>query len=684
MAWSMRKKMLGMGLGGIVVLAVLAGMNYLNYKTVTSVMEKGTSRIKQMQRALDMKVAQLKLVLAAKEWIIDRHQGKISEERMAVIHEASALLRKHMVEFNQGADGAAAESPMAGLSQGIEGLEKVIKKDLVELIGVSAKKLAEIDQAFKKIQGSLLNISGQVENSIGTLEAALQMKITMASTPEETDRLREGNESLAFVRRAMSNMVIAALESIVEKDTGRIAEKRMSTIKRDGEYLKKNTPRLAQYAQENDEKAMVKRIQDDTAALERVITADLVSLITTGAAEASKIREAFQSSERDLSRRAAEVATKLDKAASTSMGEAEEAIHTLQATQRSTFLKGMALVLLAVIIMIPLILFFAARTTRVLRRISDQMDESAGQVANASGQVAAASQSLANGASEQAASIEETSSSLEEMAAMTKQNADNAGKAKTMMEEAGLVVQKVDQHMGNMAQAISEITRSSEETGKIIKTIDEIAFQTNLLALNAAVEAARAGEAGAGFAVVAGEVRNLAMRAAEAAKNTASLIENTIKAVKSGSSLTQSTQEAFRENIEISRKVGDLVAEIAAASQEQAQGIEQVNRAVAEMDKVVQQVAANAEESASASEEMNVQAAQMKNFVAELGAVVTGKKVLAHDGEKQALTASLPASGKKRMKQLPGPGSPQAPASRAKEIHPEQVIPLEEQDFKDF
>ena len=265
--------------------------------------------------------------------------------------------------------------------------------------------------------------------------------------------------------------------------------------------------------------------------------------------------------------------------------------------------------------------------TRPLRRVINGLTGSSDQVASASGQVSESSQKLAEGASEQAASIEETSSSLEEMSSMTRKNAANAGEAKTMMEDASQIVEKVNVHMGDMTQAIDEITKSSEETGKIIKTIDEIAFQTNLLALNAAVEAARAGEAGAGFAVVADEVRSLAMRAAEAAKSTATLIEGTIKAIQNGDALTKSTQETFQENREITKKVDELVAEIAAASNEQAQGIEQINIAVAEMDKVVQGVASTAEESASASEEMTAQAEQMNKFVAELAMLVgTGNK----------------------------------------------------------
>ncbi len=264
--------------------------------------------------------------------------------------------------------------------------------------------------------------------------------------------------------------------------------------------------------------------------------------------------------------------------------------------------------------------------TKPLKNVISGMSEASQQTSYASGDVASASHTLAAGASEQAAAIEETSSSLEEMASMTRQNAENAAAARSKMSEAIQIVQKVDQHMGEMAGAIQEITQSSEETGKIIKTIDEIAFQTNLLALNAAVEAARAGEAGAGFAVVANEVRNLAMKAAEAAKTTSDLIEKTVKAVRKGNNLTQATQQAFKENIVISEKVGELVEEIAAASTEQAQGIEQVNLAVAEMDKVVQGNAANAEESASAAEEMSAQAEQINDMIYDLIGLIEGKK----------------------------------------------------------
>jgi methyl-accepting chemotaxis protein len=336
--------------------------------------------------------------------------------------------------------------------------------------------------------------------------------------------------------------------------------------------------------------------------------------------------------------------------------------------------------------------------TKVLKGISSQLGDAAEQVASASIQVSSASQSLAEGASEQAAGIEETSSSIEEMSSMTKQNADNSQQANTLMADTSKVVDEANRSMTELTGSMREISQASEETAKIIKTIDEIAFQTNLLALNAAVEAARAGEAGAGFAVVADEVRNLAMRAADAAKNTANLIEGTVKKIKNGSDIVTKTNEAFTKVATGAKKVGELVGEISAASSEQAQGIDQINKAVSEMDKVVQKNAASAEESASAAEEMNAQAEVMKGFVGELAAVVGGSRngngvvyerasthksgngghipALSHHPkvEVKKVQAGLVKKGKELKGLIP----------RAKEVRPEQVIPMEEGDFKEF
>ena len=331
-----------------------------------------------------------------------------------------------------------------------------------------------------------------------------------------------------------------------------------------------------------------------------------------------------------------------------------------------------------------------------IKRAITGLDEASEQVAAASGHVSSASQSLAEGSSEQAASLEETSSALEEITSMTKQNADNANQANHLMMDSGTIVKQANQTMANLTASMTEITKASEETQKIIKTIDEIAFQTNLLALNAAVEAARAGEAGAGFAVVADEVRNLAMRAAEAAKNTAELIEGTVKRVKEGNEFVGRTNEDFQKVSASVTKSGELVGEIAAASQEQAQGIGQVSTAVTEMDRVVQQNAANAEESAAAAEQMNAQAEQMKGYVKDLVSLVGATNNGGGAGETLQVSRSLRrVLGSGRSANAPriesaGKTTGQHPQQRGKkgsekpEMLPEKVIPFEEEELRDF
>jgi methyl-accepting chemotaxis protein len=252
-----------------------------------------------------------------------------------------------------------------------------------------------------------------------------------------------------------------------------------------------------------------------------------------------------------------------------------------------------------------------------LDKALSQVSSSTEQVSSASQQISAGSQSLAQGANEQASSLEEISSSLEEMSSMTKQNAENANQAKNLAGEANNNADQGKQAMAQMSDAINKIKDSSDQTAKIVKTIDEIAMQTNLLALNAAVEAARAGEAGRGFAVVAEEVRNLAQRSAEAAKNTANMIEESVKNAEDGVRIAVEVSKSFELIASGNEKVNSLIAEIAAASQEQSQGIEQVNTAVSQMDKVTQQNAANAEESASAAEELSSQSEELQGMVGQ-------------------------------------------------------------------
>ena len=265
-------------------------------------------------------------------------------------------------------------------------------------------------------------------------------------------------------------------------------------------------------------------------------------------------------------------------------------------------------------------------TTRVLQAASGELAQGAQQVASASQQVASAAQQLSQGATEQAASLEETSASMEEMASMTRQNAENAQQAATLMAEVDRKVQSSDVVLTDMVTSMTSIQDSSTKVSKIIKTIDEIAFQTNILALNAAVEAARAGEAGMGFAVVADEVRTLAQRSAQAARDTAGLLEESSTKAAQGTTKVNEVVSAIAAITGTVTTVKGLVDEVSVASRQQAQGIEQVSQAIAQMEKVTQSTAATAEESAAASEELSAQAESSLLVVARLQALAHAQK----------------------------------------------------------
>jgi methyl-accepting chemotaxis protein len=315
---------------------------------------------------------------------------------------------------------------------------------------------------------------------------------------------------------------------------------------------------------------------------------------------------------------------------------------------------------------------YSRQISRLLNQLVAQLSACAEEVVGAAGQVSTSSQILAEGASEQAASLEETSASLEELSSMTKRNAESATQAKSAAGQTRQVADTGARQMQAMVAAMEAIKAASADIAKILKTIDEIAFQTNILALNAAVEAARAGEAGAGFAVVADEVRALAQRCAAAAKETAVKIDDSVVKSQQGAHISAEVAKNFATIQEQIRHLDTLVAEIATASNEQSQGITQINAAVSQMDKVTQANAATAEESAAASEELNAQAETLKDTVVDLQQLVGGSAQPA--ASHVPAPAPVPRTPARKTRVLAPKSAPVAKLTPPGRDHGEQVV----------
>ena len=423
---------------------------------------------------------------------------------------------------------------------------------------------------------------------------------------------------------------------------------------------------------EANEKAQLRKIEEEmeeyTAMLSAVIRDE--AIVTK---DSSEMRDLMK----DVENRTASLAHAAEAKVSAMAGEAE--------------LVAMILIAVALVAGALLSFLIGRAISNPINSIVEVLNDGTENVTIAASQISGAAQTLAEGATEQAASLEETSSSLEEMSSTVQMNADNAGQANQLAGVAKETAEKGSSSIKAMVEAVEQINVSSVEVSKIIKVIDEIAFQTNLLALNAAVEAARAGEHGKGFAVVAEEVRNLAGRSAEAAKTTAGLIEDSMTKAKLGSALAATSGEVLNEIVTNTTKSADIISEIAAASREQAEGINQVTKAVTQMDQVTQQNSAAAEESASSSEELASQAENIKDIVGTLVALVGGTgnsgvrvsqsvKTMSRQRAKQKSVTERKAI-EKTFKAVA-----KAPRKAPEKIvaQPNEIIPMDENEFREF
>ena len=384
----------------------------------------------------------------------------------------------------------------------------------------------------------------------------------------------------------------------------------------------------------------------------------------------------------------------LERSMSTASGLIEsraEAIKASAEASKKLFLNFLFVGIGSSILLLNVVGWIVAKSIpRSFMLLIDRLAIGAAQIESASGHIASSSESLASSTTEQAASLEETSASLEEIASMTKNNAENSREAKDLTGAMREVADTGASDMDKMAHAMAAIKESSNNIAKIIKTIDEIAFQTNILALNAAVEAARAGEAGMGFAVVAEEVRNLALRSASAARETAEKIEDSIQKSSAGVQINAKVSLSLADIVTKARQADELVAQISIASNEQSQGIDQINSSVSQMDAMTQNNAAGAEESANVSADLRTQSTQLTQLVQELQTLVGGKSSSAKRSSKiksPLKTKKTQLASSRRVTESKAQSS--KPANRAltnkdsKSTAHRDAIPLED-EFQDF
>ncbi|MBN2706377.1 MAG: hypothetical protein JXR89_08055 [Deltaproteobacteria bacterium] len=536
-----------------------------------------------------------------------------------VIHQALAifLLEEKFLYSGEAALVGQVEEKLTGVQQEIDNiLQSGCNKRIKELTAalnqekqIHAEIFAEITGVVTELRTFVTGISKHFEAGSEHVVALIdklnqremELSLEVEDLPRNEAQLRD---QVSQFLGNFQTMVVTVQKLLLENDGEKFVagRDRLLTILKE---RRTNTEAQLQVVAQADYDKLWLGLQEELAAIEPLLT----SLFTCWQ-QLEKDKQQLSLSNLAIRDRAEELVS----ATTTSMANQFE-------MARNSSLLAVSFISLLLL----LLGFFLARSiTRPINRIAEGMDEGSGQVATAAEQVAAASSEVADGASQQAAAIEETSASIKEISTITGRNASSALKAGDLMRNNRKIAHKTNTSMQSLSHSMAEISRASQETSKIIKTIDEIAFQTNLLALNAAVEAARAGEVGAGFAVVADEVRKLSLRAAEAAGSTAAMIEDTVAKVSRGAAIVDETESDFHQVLEVSNQVSAVLDSISELSAQQARGMEQISKAIAEIDGTVQMNAAHADENAASAEEMNSQTGRLKEFVGELLTLVHG------------------------------------------------------------
>lgn len=651
----------------------------------------------------------VQLTLAAMDSIIDKNSGEVDPEIIENMDKRSTLLKNNIAVVLEAVDTPEETAKAKMVDNKLPALIELIRVKLVKDIEDSGSKIGEIAKQFEEIDDTLDKNGGALAESLDAMLTSLKdrrgaVKETKTSNGKNMAKFNDILDLVRDARLSVEQLMLAAMDSIIDKDGGFIHEERLKTITATADSIDKALKNLQGMDLNTTEKSALDSAIKALPGLRKGIEVDLKSMIEVSMKEKQTIDKLFVWYDDHIDELAGmmeEAMLVISESVADEVKEAQEDLviidnkvqEKVQSAQRIAWaLAGVV----TIAIMVIFVLFVRSLLDPITKGVDfanilsrgdmsarlklDRTDEfgdlgdsldrmaeameykatiaktiasgdlrvdvdlasgsdtiglalqemvqslgniiseiniSVNQINNAASQVSDSSQALSQGAIESAASLEEITASVAEMGSQTSQNAETATEANLLSEKATRAAGTGEERMERMTNSMQQISANAEQTQKVIKTIDDIAFQTNLLALNAAVEAARAGRHGKGFAVVAEEVRNLAARSAKAAAETAELIENSNKQIEDGVGISEQTADALKEISENASKTSTLISEIATASAEQAQGIAQINIGLGQVDSATQANTASSEETASAAEEMSAQATTLQHLVAQ-------------------------------------------------------------------